>query len=507
MSTPTKPSEPVAASETAKTAAADAHSRQKISSIRISFRNVRLIVFLLLGVALIQAAVLWRVCARGKTAVTRLESEGLPGLHQITALQEDLALYRLHSYELLFAQDADKPAKAKKADEYRQECAKHMESLSTLFRDGEIHAQLDVVDAAFTNLVAVQAKVRTMVDADFAGAMKLLDTDVPAKVAALAAATDLLMERCLAASNDHVRNTVDGFTTIQRSAIGFGIASVVTALLAAVLVTVVALRTGKAMSGIVGRLEKDAAEVTAAAERLSAASESLARSSSSQAASVEETSASMEEIRSMMLRNSEHAGSAKALANEARVAAEGGARDMSELSKAINEIKKSSDDISNVLKSINEIAFQTNILALNAAVEAARAGEAGLGFAVVAEEVRNLAQRCALASRETEESIAASLQKALTGVTISTRVVEGLSHIVTKARNVDNLIADIATASNEQARGIEVINSSMSEIDRATQTTASEADLSARDSSLLKERSAGLRAAVEDLVMLADNRA
>lgn len=506
MSTPSKPTDTKPAPATDSTAVAGPAPRQKITSIRISFRNVRLIVFVLLGVALVQATVLWRVCARGKTAVTTLEHEGLPGLHQITSLQEDLALYRLQSYETLFAQDADKAAKAKKADLYREESTKHMVSLRSLMHDGEIPAQLNAVETAFTNLVAAYAKVRATLDSDFAGAMKLLDTEVPAKVAVLSAATDQLMDRCLTISNGHARNTVDGFTTIQRSAIGFGIASIVTALLAVILVTTVAARTGRAMSGIVGRLEKDAGDVTGAAERLTAASESLARSSSSQAASVEETSASMEEIRSMMLRNSEHAGSAKTLANEARVAAEGGARDMAELSKAINEIKKSSDDISNVLKSINEIAFQTNILALNAAVEAARAGEAGLGFAVVAEEVRNLAQRCALASRETEESIAASLQKALAGVTISSRVVEGLSHIVTKARNVDNLIADIATASNEQARGIEVINSSMTEIDRATQTTASEADLSARDSNLLKDRAAGLRSAVEDLVLLADNR-
>jgi hypothetical protein len=479
---------------------------QRARSIRSSFRNIGLIVFLLLVVAVVQGTALWRVCSRGMTAMMSLEREGLAGLQEITALQEDLALFRLHSYEWLFAQDADKPAKARLADECRVHGLERIAALRAVFHAGEVPAQVAAVDMAFTNLVSAFAKVRGLVDGDFPAAMKALDTDVPSRVAALSTATGRLKEQCIAIANDRVANTVFGFEQVRKYSVGFGIASVSTSLLAVVLVTVVASRTRRAVGGIVSRLETDARDVTDAANRLSTVSESLARSSSSQAASVQETSASMEEIRSMILKNSEHAASAKNLANDARQAAEGGSADMSELSRAILEIKQSSDDISKVLQSINEIAFQTNILALNAAVEAARAGAAGLGFAVVAEEVRNLAQRCAVAARESEGSISTSLQRAVTGVTISQRVVEGLSKIVSKAREVDSLVAQIATASGEQARGIEVINGSMSQIDRATQVTASEADLSARDSGLLRERSAGLRSAVEDLVTLADDR-
>ena len=476
------------------------------ASIRVGIRNIRLAVISLLALALLQAFVLWRVCDRGVVALDSLQKQGLPGLREITALQEDLALYRLHSYEWLFTQDADKPAKAKRAEQYRQQGQQRIERLQSIFHEGGIPEQVQATEAAFKALVATQGQLRGLVENDFAGAMKLLDTEVPAKVGKLSEATDRLKDLCLASANDRVDRTVVGFGQIRGNAMGFGTGSVVVSLAAVVLVSLVAIRTSRSLAGIVGRLETDAGDVTAAADRLSAVSESLAQSSSKQAASVEETSASMEEIRSMILRNSGNATSAKDLANEARTAAETGSRDMAELSTAIQEIKQSSDEISKVLQSINEIAFQTNILALNAAVEAARAGEAGLGFAVVADEVRNLAQRCAVASRESETSISKSLQRAMAGVAISSLVVDRLGHIVSKAREVDTLIGQIALASGEQARGIEVINGSMNEIDRATQTTAGEADLSARDSGLLRERAAGLPAAVGDLVLLADHR-
>jgi hypothetical protein len=509
MTLPAKPSlvSPATVPDTAPAVAVTAAGAPKQpASIRRSFGHIRLIVALLLCVAVVQGFVLFRVSQRGFTAMGSLEREGLPGLREVTALQEDLALFRLHSYEWLFAQDADKAAKAAKADEYRTNGLQRIETLRSLFVDGAIPAQVASVNTAFTNLVAAFASVRGLVESDFAGAMKVLDTDVPKRVAALSESTSRLKAQCLEISNDRVGNTVLGFTLIRKSTLGFGIASVATALLALVVVSVVAVRTRRSLSGVVSRLGTDTQEVTVTADRLLGGSRDLAQSSSQQAASVEETSASMEEIRSMMQRNAEHAINAKKLANEARQAAESGATDMADLTKAIADIKESSDSISNVLKTINEIAFQTNILALNAAVEAARAGEAGLGFAVVADEVRSLAQRCANASRETEDSISGSVQKALTGVNTSGRVAENLSRIVTKSREVDQLIAEIANATTEQSRGIELVSNAMTSIDHGTQKTAAQADQTAQDSQTLQDRAIGLTAAVDDLIALSGDK-
>lgn len=201
----------------------------------------------------------------------------------------------------------------------------------------------------------------------------------------------------------------------------------------------------------------------------------------------------------MTQRNAENARRAKDLATETRTAAESNAVTMDEMSAAMTEIKTGNDNIAKIIKVIDEIAFQTNILALNAAVEAARAGEAGQGFAVVADEVRNLAQRSASAARETADKIQDSMQKGERGVQHSAKVGEGLRDIVTKTREVDNLVAQIATASQEQSQGIAQVNSAVSQIDKITQSSASSAANTSETASKLDVLANQLKSAVEEL--------
>jgi methyl-accepting chemotaxis protein len=213
-----------------------------------------------------------------------------------------------------------------------------------------------------------------------------------------------------------------------------------------------------------------------ASGQITTSSQTLAEGASEQASSLEEASASLEEMAAMTKRNSENIRQANDLAKRARAAADHGVADMQTMASAMQAIKVSSDDIAKIIRTIDEIAFQTNILALNAAVEAARAGESGMGFSVVADEVRNLAQRCAEAARETTGKIEGAITKAGQGMEISGKVAQTLSEVVTNVRQVDELVAEVANASREQTEGIAQINIAVGQMDKVTQSNAASAE-------------------------------
>ena len=261
-------------------------------------------------------------------------------------------------------------------------------------------------------------------------------------------------------------------------------------------------RIVQGLLGIATNLFKISESSAGAADQLSAASQTLAEGASEQAASLQETSASLEETSSMTKCNAESAEKANRLAKQARMAADQGVLDMQAMSAAMEAIKVSSDDIAKIIKTIDEIAFQTNILALNAAVEAARAGEAGLGFAVVAEEVRNLAQRSAQAAKETAVKIEGAIARTAQGVEINRKVAETLNVIVTKARQVDELAAALAGASREETQGITQINIAIGQMDKVTQANAASTEEGAAAAAELDAQVLAMEQAASELLSL-----
>lgn len=256
------------------------------------------------------------------------------------------------------------------------------------------------------------------------------------------------------------------------------------------------------VSGAVAGLDAAALSTLQAANAISSSSRSLAEGSSEQAATLEETSASLEELANMTKRNAESAAQAKHAAGQARASADSGSAQMQAMVAAMEAIKSASADIAKILKTIDEIAFQTNILALNAAIEAARAGEAGAGFAVVAEEVRALAKRCADAAKETAVKIDDSVAKSQQGTQISAVVAKNFATIQEQIRHLDTLVAEIATASNQQTQGIGQINTAVAQMDKITQSNASTAEESAAASEELRAQAATLKGTVGDLQIL-----
>ncbi|MCP4379243.1 MAG: methyl-accepting chemotaxis protein [bacterium] len=271
--------------------------------------------------------------------------------------------------------------------------------------------------------------------------------------------------------------------------------------LAAIVVTALlfAGSISKPIARIIEGLSSGAEQTSSASGQVASASQSLAQGTSEQAASVEEVTSSIEEMSSMTKQNATNADEAKSLSANATAGTDKGTEAMGRMSVAIEDIKTSSDETAKIIKTIDEIAFQTNLLALNAAVEAARAGEAGKGFAVVAEEVRNLAQRSAQAARDTAEMIEGSVKNADSGVIISKEVASLLEDIAGDNGKVNDLVAEIAAASNEQAQGIDQINTAVSQMDQVTQSNAANAEESASAAEELSAQAEQLGSMVVEL--------
>ncbi len=204
----------------------------------------------------------------------------------------------------------------------------------------------------------------------------------------------------------------------------------------------------------------------------------------------------------MTKQNADNAEQANTLMSESRQIITHTNQSMERLTVSMKDISRASEETQKIVKTIDEIAFQTNLLALNAAVEAARAGEAGAGFAVVADEVRNLSKRAAEAAKNTSILIETTVKTVHEGAGLVDNTNSEFRRVLISATKVEQLVAEIAAASREQAMGIEQINLSVTEMDKVIQQNAANAEESASASEQMKGRAAEMKDFVEELAVL-----
>jgi methyl-accepting chemotaxis protein len=280
------------------------------------------------------------------------------------------------------------------------------------------------------------------------------------------------------------------------------IISIIGFLTSAVYSFFISSKINSVLRSIVERISAGSDQIDDASLQLSRSSQELAESSSEQAANLEQTTSSLEEISSQTQHSASNAKHAENAMNQTQPLVENGVDAMRRMSQAMNKIAESSTETYKIIKTIDDIAFQTNLLALNAAVEAARAGEAGKGFAVVAEEVRNLAQRCAQAARDTSELITQSQDNSEQGILVSSEVKKNLEQIQDSMKSVSSLVIEISAAAQEQSLGVKNINTAMTEMDNVVQKNASNSEESASSAEELSSQAAELQSIVSEMVLL-----
>ena len=411
---------------------------------------------------------------------------------------------RLQARDLLFAETAQEITEARKAlTEARNQVIQHFTELDNTLKHPESRRLIGILQEESKKVGEIYSRIDAVVETDKDAALNIIRNEY---TAAQANIIKSLLNLNAFVSTSMEQANADAQATAQSTQDIILYASIVAALLAALVAWLIARSLTKLLGGepayaadivnriangdlsmevqvrkndtssmlysikqmvsklqqVVGEVNSSAEALAGASEEVSATAQTLSQASSEQAAGVEETSATIEQANASVSQNTENAKLTDSMASKA-------AQDAAEGGEAVKATAAAMKQIAQKISIIDDIAYQTNLLALNAAIEAARAGEHGKGFAVVATEVRKLAERSQIAAQEISDVASSSVQ-------LSERAGQLLDVMVPNIQKTSELVQEIAAASQEQSTGIGQINTAMGQLSQTTQQNASSSE-------------------------------
>ena len=291
--------------------------------------------------------------------------------------------------------------------------------------------------------------------------------------------------------------TVSSISTVLVT--GLALAAII-GIIAAIFIT---LNITRPIRRVIEGFRQGVDQVVAVSGHAFSASGQLAEGAAQQAGAIAQSSAAIHQMAAVSGQNAETANLARSLMTQTLAMVDQSAVAINELTSSMHEVSTANEDTSKIIGTIEGIAFQTNLLALNASIEAARAGDFGASFAVVAEEVRNLAGKSAEAAKSTASLIHVTMKRVKQGSASVAKVREIFEKVADCSKKTDNLIGEIAAGSREQFSGAEQINGAVAEMDTIVQQNAANAKESARVSEQLNILAEQMKSFVAELMALA----